>query len=47
MLAVVDAPVLVQKPGGFWEDIKLPNLYRADGVGPRGWVMAVTELTGI
>ena len=47
MLAEVDVPVLVQKPGNYWEKIELPDLYRADGVGPQGWVKAVEELTGI
>ncbi len=47
MLAEVDVPVLVQKPGGYWEDIELANLCRIDGVGPQGWVKAIEELTGI
>lgn len=47
MLAEVDVPVLVQKPGSYWEEMKLPNLHRVDGVGPRGWVKAIAELTGI
>ncbi len=47
MLAKVDIPVLVKKPGNYWEEIELPNLYRIDSVGPQGWVKAVAELTGI
>lgn len=47
MLAEVDIPVLVQKPGGFWEPIELANLYRVEGVGPGGWVRAVGELVTI
>jgi mannosyl-3-phosphoglycerate phosphatase len=47
MLAEVDFPVLVQKPGGCWEEIELPDLYRVEGVGPKGWVEAVRNLTGI
>jgi mannosyl-3-phosphoglycerate phosphatase len=47
MLAAVDLPVLVQKPGGFWEDIELPNLYKAKGIGPEGWVKVIKKLTGI
>lgn len=46
MLAEVDFPVLVQKPGSYWEKIELQNLYRVSGVGPQGWVRAVEELTG-
>jgi len=47
MLSEVDFPVLVQKPGNYWEEIDLQNLYRVSGVGPQGWVRAVEELTGI
>ena len=48
MLAEVDLPVLVQKPVGYWEtNVKLPNLYRVNGIGPRGWVKAIGKLTGI
>jgi mannosyl-3-phosphoglycerate phosphatase len=47
MLAEVDVPVLVQKPGSYWEDIELANLHRIDGVGPEAWVKAIEELTGI
>ncbi len=47
MLAEVEAPVLVQKPGGYWENIEIPNLYRVEGVGPEGWVKAVAGLTGL
>jgi len=47
MLAEVDLPVLVQKPGGCWENIELPNLYKVNGIGPEGWVEAVGKLTGM
>ena len=47
MLAEVDFPVLVQKPGHGWEEIDLPGLYRVKGEGPRGWIRAIRELTGI
>lgn len=47
MLAEVDVPLLVQKPGGYWEKVELPGLRRVDGVGPQGWVKAVTELAGL
>jgi len=47
MLAEVDFPVLVQKPGHGWEEIDLPGLYRVRGEGPRGWIRAIRELTGI
>lgn len=41
MFAEVDQPVLVQQPGGRWESIEVPGLYRQEGVGPVGWVAAV------
>ncbi len=47
MLDEVDAPVLVQKPGNYWEEVEVPNLHRVDGVGPEGWVQAIENLTGI
>jgi len=47
MLAEVDVPILVQKPGDCWENVEMPNLYRVDGVGPEGWVKAMEELVVI
>ncbi len=44
MLAEVDVPVLVQKISGIWEDVDLPNLYKAEGIGPDGWVNALRYL---
>jgi len=44
LLAVVDIPVLVQKPEGWWEEVDLPMLRRAEGIGPVGWRKAVEEL---
>jgi len=44
MLSKVDVPVLVQKPHGTWEKIKLGNIHRVEGVGPVGWKRAVKEL---
>jgi mannosyl-3-phosphoglycerate phosphatase len=45
LLAVVDHPVLVQKPdGSFDPDIHLPQLIRAPGIGPVGWNAAILAL---
>ncbi len=44
MLSEVDIPVLVQMPGGLWQEIDLPNLYRVEGVGPLGWTRAIDEI---
>ncbi len=44
LLSAVDLPILVQKPGGAWEDINLPNIYRAKGIGPAGWNKMIVKL---
>ncbi len=46
MLKAVNIPALVQKPDHSWEEIDLPNLYKAKGVGPQGWSRAIHELIG-
>jgi len=46
MLSEVEIPVLVQQPGGVWEEMDLPNLYRVKGVGPEGWAKAIEEIGG-
>ncbi|MGB5926438.1 MAG: mannosyl-3-phosphoglycerate phosphatase [Dehalococcoidia bacterium] len=44
MLSAVDVPVLVQKPGGTWEEIDIPHLHKVEGIGPEGWARAVKEI---
>ncbi len=45
LLREVDHPVLVQKESAAYEEaIRLPNLIKADGIGPRGWNRAITRL---
>jgi mannosyl-3-phosphoglycerate phosphatase len=44
MLSAVDIPILVQKPGGTWEEIDIPHLRRVEGIGPEGWARAVVEI---
>jgi mannosyl-3-phosphoglycerate phosphatase len=44
MLSAVDIPVLVQKPGGTWEEIDILRLHRVEGIGPEGWAKAVEEI---
>ncbi|ULA65308.1 MAG: hypothetical protein LZF86_190611 [Nitrospira sp.] len=45
LLLAVDHPVLVQKPDGSYDpDIHVPQLIRAQGVGPVGWNQAVLDL---
>jgi mannosyl-3-phosphoglycerate phosphatase len=45
MLKCVDCPIAVQKDdGSFYPGLDMPNLIRADGIGPAGWNSAVMEL---
>ncbi len=44
MLALVDHPILVQKPDGSYDpDVQIPNLIRAPGIGPVGWNRSVLD----
>lgn len=38
MLAAVDRPMLVERPGGGWADLDLDGITRLHGRGPQGWV---------
>ncbi len=45
LLAMVDYPILVQKPDGSYDpDIQLSGMIRAPGIGPVGWNEAILEL---
>ena len=45
LLKEVDHPVLVQRGDGSYEErIKLPNLIKAEGIGPAGWNKAVLSI---
>jgi mannosyl-3-phosphoglycerate phosphatase len=45
LLAIVDYPILVQKPDGSYDpDVHIPGMTRAPGIGPIGWNHAVREL---
>lgn len=45
LLAMVDYPILVQKPDGSYDpDIQLSGMIRAPGIGPVGWNEAVLKL---
>ena len=47
LLAVVDHPILMQKPdGSFDTNVLLPRLVRTRGMGPTGWNDAVLRLLG-
>ncbi len=45
LLKAVDQPAAVRNKKGGWIDISLPNLYKAKGEGPRGWVEVVEKFT--
>ena len=47
MLSAVDIPVVVQKPGGLYDEevtLRLPGILRAPGIGPAGWHAMVMKL---
>lgn len=45
MLERVNYPVVVQKPDGSYDqEIKIPHLLRADGIGPEGWNKSIISL---
>jgi mannosyl-3-phosphoglycerate phosphatase len=44
MLKRVDYPVIVQKPDGSYDSrIDIPDLIRAEGIGPEGWNKAICQ----
>ncbi|MDI6727856.1 MAG: HAD-IIB family hydrolase [Thermodesulfovibrionales bacterium] len=44
MLEKVDYPIIVQKPDGSYNHkIDMPNLIKADGIGPDGWNKAILK----
>ncbi|MBW2976950.1 HAD-IIB family hydrolase [Candidatus Woesearchaeota archaeon] len=43
MLKYVDIPVLVKNPDRRWARIKIKSLYKARGIGPKGWAEAVKK----
>jgi mannosyl-3-phosphoglycerate phosphatase len=45
LLAMVDHPILVQKPDGSYDpDLHLTGMIRAPGIGPVGWNEAILNL---
>lgn len=44
LFKIVDIPMLVEKPGPCWEEMKIPRLRRIEGVGPVGWNRAIHQL---
>ncbi|MFC1987285.1 bifunctional mannosyl-3-phosphoglycerate synthase/mannosyl-3 phosphoglycerate phosphatase [Chloroflexota bacterium] len=44
MLAAVDLPILVQTVNNRWNKLKVKNLKRVTGIGPKGWTRAVSDL---
>ncbi len=45
MLGIVDIPIVVRRADGSYDpDIELPNLIKADGIGPEGWNIAIRKV---
>ena len=44
LFQAVDCPRQVQRPDGTWEDLGLPRSSLVEGVGPNGWVKAISPL---
>jgi hypothetical protein len=44
MLRAVDIPAIVRNTDGNWADLKIEGLYKADGIGPKGWVEVVRKI---
>lgn len=48
MLEKVDFPIIVKKADGNYDHrIKIPNVIKADGIGPEGWNSAILRLTKV
>ncbi len=47
LLKEVDCPILVRREDGSYEDrVSVPNLIRAEGIGPEGWNREILRLYG-
>ena len=44
LFSSVDIPILVQRPGGKWENLSAERLKKVEGIGPVGWKHAVELL---
>jgi mannosyl-3-phosphoglycerate phosphatase len=44
LLAAVDRPYLVQRPGGQWQEMEIAGLERVTAVGPTGWRQVVESI---
>ncbi len=45
MLEKVDYPIIVQKPDGSYDSrIEIPNIIKADGIGPYGWSKVILKI---
>lgn len=46
LLAVMDIPLLVQRPGGAWASLPVEGIRQVKGIGPKGWTQAMQMLVG-
>lgn len=44
LLAVMDIPLLVQRPGGSWVSLPVNRIRQITGIGPKGWTQAMRRL---
>lgn len=44
LLSVTDLALQVQQPGGDWADLPVNGVRRINGVGPKGWTLAMSQL---
>lgn len=44
LLAVMDIPLLVQRPGGTWASLPVSGIRQITGIGPKGWTQAMRTL---
>jgi mannosyl-3-phosphoglycerate phosphatase family protein len=44
MLRHMDVPMLVQRPDKAWSPLKMKNIVRLQGIGPRGWKSAFDKV---
>jgi mannosyl-3-phosphoglycerate phosphatase len=44
LLAVTDISLLVQRPEGHWAALAVPGIRQINGIGPKGWTLAMQQL---
>lgn len=47
LLSVTDLALQVQQPGGDWAELPVDGIRRINGVGPKGWTFAMSQLVDV